>query len=135
MYLFLDTSTPERIQFFFATEKKILSKKILTQKRPLRIDVLFQLSKTLKRFRKTPRAVLGIAVVVGPGYFSHLRTGIAIANTWSFVFGTPLIGIPTDQFLGDLIFVQKTISSLKRQKRGVLLIPQYGREPTITKKS
>jgi len=91
MYLFLNTSSAERIDFLFATAKKILLSKHLLQPKGKRVDVLYELSKALKKLKKTPQNIRGIAVVVGPGYFSHLRTGIAIANTFTFVQNTRLL--------------------------------------------
>lgn len=134
-YLFLNTSTPERIEFFFASERKIILYKSFPQKRSKRIDVLSEISKALKRIKATSQVIRGIGVVVGPGYFSHLRTGIAIANAWSFACNIPLIGIPTDQFFCNEAFAKKSILQLNMQKKGTLLVPQYGKEPTITKKT
>ncbi len=135
MYLFLNTSTPDRIEFFFASEKGIIFQKIVTQNKRERIDVLSEISKGLKFTHKTTKSIRGIGVAVGPGYFSHLRTGIAIANAWSFASGIPLIGIPTDRFSNNWEYVGKIITTLKNQKRRRLIIPKYGKEPTITKKS
>ncbi len=135
MYLFLNTSTPERIEFFFASEKEIIFQKRVMQNKRQRIDVLSEIAEGLKSIHKTTRAIRGIGIAVGPGYFSHLRTGIAIANAWSFATNIPLIGIPTDRFSTHWEYVQEIIVKLKNQKRRRLIIPQYGKEPTITRKS
>ena len=134
MYLFLNTSSAEHIDFLFATAKKILLSKHLLQPRGKRIDVLYELSKALKKLKKTPQNIRGIAVVVGPGYFSHLRTGIAIANTFTFVQNTRLLGIPTHEFPQMLGEVQRLIIRLQSVQSGVFLMPAYGKEPTITMK-
>lgn len=44
-----------------------------------------------------------LAVGRGPGSFTGLRTGLALAQGWSFGAGIPLIGLPTLEVLADLL--------------------------------
>jgi tRNA threonylcarbamoyladenosine biosynthesis protein TsaB len=44
-----------------------------------------------------------LAVGRGPGSFTGLRTGLALAQGWSFGAGIPLMGLPTLDVLADLI--------------------------------
>lgn len=134
MYLFLNTSSADHVDFLFVTEKKILSKRHLPQQRGKRVDVLCELAKVLKKMKKTPKHIQGIGVVVGPGYFSHLRTGIAIANSFLFANGTPIVGVATDDFPKSLQEAKDAIDMLKKEKSTSFLEPAYGKDPTITVK-
>ncbi len=98
------------------------------------MDVLRELAKTLKKIKKTAKSIKGIIVVVGPGYFSHLRTGIAIANTFHFVHAMPIKGIHVDQFPKELREIQSFIALMGSKSSRAFLAPEYGREPTITLK-
>ena len=51
------------------------------------VETIFQLSKT------TVKDITAIAVSIGPGLFSSLRTGISFAKGLSFGIGIPIIGI------------------------------------------
>lgn len=131
MYLFLNTSSPDHIDILFATEKKILVSKFILPRKGKRTDVLFEVSKALQTLKKKPKDIKKIYVVTGPGAFSHLRTGIAIANAFLFVLQTPIYGIETDAFPSTLEEVKRVIMYTKKQKQS-FLIPLYGKEPNIT---
>ena len=51
------------------------------------VETIFELSKT------TVKDITAIAVSIGPGLFSSLRTGISFAKGFSFGIGIPIIGI------------------------------------------
>lgn len=132
MYLFLDTSTLEHINILFATKEKILLSRHIPQSRGKRIDVLFELSQAFKKLTKTPDSLMGFYVVIGPGAFSHLRTGISIANTFFFVKKTRIIGIATDEFPHTIEDVFRIVTKKKSSISSDFLMPAYGKEPNIT---
>ncbi|MBI4089614.1 MAG: tRNA (adenosine(37)-N6)-threonylcarbamoyltransferase complex dimerization subunit type 1 TsaB [Candidatus Levybacteria bacterium] len=54
--------------------------------------ILPMIDKILKKYSVTPKYLSGIQVNVGPGSFTGLRVGIAIANALAFVLKIPVNG-------------------------------------------
>lgn len=133
MYFILNTSSPDHIDILFATEKKILLSKRILQIKGKRTDVLFEMSKALRKLKKEPKDIKRFYVVVGPGAFSHLRTGIAIANTFLFALKTHVYGIETEMFPSTFEGVKRVVAQTKERAQS-FLVPLYGKEPNITVK-
>ncbi len=55
-------------------------------------DVLLMLDELLKKQGKTAKEISSIEIEVGPGSFTGLRVGIAIANTLGWFLGVPVNG-------------------------------------------
>lgn len=49
----------------------------------------------LQKAEATPAALSGIAVAIGPGSYTGLRIGLAVAKGMALVNQTPLLGVPT----------------------------------------
>jgi hypothetical protein len=84
-----------------------------------------------------------IFVVQGPGAFSSLRIGLAVANALAYGFGCQIIGIELNvdwHELGEQARLEKIwqsgVQRLKKKKGNKLrfIEPTYGREPHITVK-
>jgi tRNA A37 threonylcarbamoyladenosine modification protein TsaB len=90
-----------------------------------RSNVLRLVERALGRKRLRPASVAGILFVNGPGGFTSLRTGLAVAQTLSFVWKRPLFSVTASSFsaLG-----RKRL--LLRKAKTVRL--DYGRAPSIT---
>jgi len=96
-------------------------------------DLLGALADLLKKKGKKVSALAGICVVNGPGRFSFLRSGIILANTLGFALKILIVGIHKDDFKTKNDFIKKGLEKLKKQKKFVLVVPEYGKEPNITK--
>jgi tRNA threonylcarbamoyladenosine biosynthesis protein TsaB len=59
------------------------------------VELTQTISGMLHRVGLAPREIRAIAVALGPGSFTGLRTGLAVAKGLSLANNTPLIGIPT----------------------------------------
>lgn len=96
-------------------------------------DILAAVDSLLRSQKKTIASLAGIIVVTGPGHFSHLRTGISIANAIGFALGVPVVGVAADQFSNDAELIKKGTTLLKKTKLFRPVMPMYGKEPSITK--
>ena len=83
----------------------------------------------LRRHNFSFKDLKGVFVAHGPGRFTSLRIGIATANTLAFSLKIPVLGIDLQE---NAIYV-KFDKLAKKFKKGVYALPEYGREPNITK--
>lgn len=77
------------------------------------------------------RKISGVAAVTGPGGFTNLRIGIAVANALAYAWGLPIAGFASGEFSDDAELVKKAVNRLKRKKKFIPIVPAYGREPNI----
>jgi tRNA threonylcarbamoyladenosine biosynthesis protein TsaB len=69
----------------------------------------------------------GLIVFTGPGSFTGLRIGATVANTIAFTKNIPIVGTNGDDWFNQ------GQQRLKANQNDVQVIPEYGREPNITK--
>lgn len=132
MHLFIDTAQRDATTIALIRSKKILYKKVSSDPTKKSGDVLFQIDSLLKKNHTSAQKLRGIIVVAGPGQFSSLRTGIAIANTFGFVLKIPVVGIlKGDGVMGDDLIL-RGLEALRNKKRFSPVTPLYGKEPNIT---
>lgn len=81
-----------------------------TYESPRQQDVFGAFKQSLSKAKIELRDLTEIEVAVGPGSFTSLRTGIAIANALSFSLQIPI----------------------NKQPPGTVIKPEYGRPPSIT---
>jgi tRNA threonylcarbamoyladenosine biosynthesis protein TsaB len=62
-------------------------------------SILAQLDEVLAAVRARPGALEAIGVGVGPGSFTGLRVGLAVAKTMAWDLTLPLVGLPTPEVL------------------------------------
>ncbi len=75
----------------------------------------------------------GILVTEGPGGFSHVRRGVALANALGFAWSIPVAPISSREGGVTNEVCALGIVRLLKQPQS-LVIPAYGQEPNITKK-
>ncbi len=132
MHLIISSTSLVDARIIFLDGKKKWEKRIAA-KNGQRGDVLGAIDALLASKKKTASQLMGVVVVAGPGQFSHLRTGISIANAFGWALGIPVIGINLDQFSSDEELVAKSLAMLKKKKKFSPIMPVYGKEPNITK--
>ncbi|MDO8571996.1 MAG: hypothetical protein Q7R79_04925, partial [bacterium] len=86
-----------------------------------------------KKHQCTPKKIRGVVVLSGPGQFSYLRTGIAVANAFGYALNIPIIGISAAQNSTPEDFFKNGLKKLLKAKKRKIIIPEYGSEPNITK--
>ena len=88
----------------------------------------------ISRLLETKKVALpslqGIIVVSGPGRFSAVRAGVAVANALATAAGVPVVGVAG----GPLQVVAARDAKLLNKASHKLVIPAYGQEPSITLK-
>jgi tRNA threonylcarbamoyladenosine biosynthesis protein TsaB len=82
---------------------------------------------TLRRCGIPPTSLHSLAVALGPGSFTALRIGLALAKGMAFARGLPLIGIPTLDFLAAAQPVKEDMPLIAtlRSGRGRLAVGYY----------
>ena len=70
--------------------------------------------------------ISGIGIMRGPGSFTGLRIGCAVANTLVDGLGIPIVGSSGNHWKDDCL------DRLKRGENDMVILPEYGSEAHIT---
>lgn len=119
-WLFIDTHSPEGSRYAW-----------LKAGHPTKaVVVAGRSSKLLPRLAKDwrGRELDGVCVVVGPGRFTSVRTGVLYANLMSRLLSVPLVGIRAEESL-DLDALAARLPGLPAIEYAA---PVYDAEPNIT---
>jgi tRNA A37 threonylcarbamoyladenosine modification protein TsaB len=84
------------------------------------------LQKFLQRNKTQPVHLTKIIVCSGPGSFTGIRVGVALAQALGFALNIPVVAIKKDQVPQDLV-------RLVSFRGGKHLLLNYGHKPSITK--
>jgi tRNA threonylcarbamoyl adenosine modification protein YeaZ len=125
MMLFLDTSDTEQTSLFLLDRdfmKAHIWKSKFTQAEKLHTEIEKFFKKQKLSFDKLEK----VGVVVGPGPFSRVRTGVVVANTLAYALKIPVVGV---RKLGTGI----NFSAVMKQKGVKSVEVFYDRAPNITK--
>lgn len=76
------------------------------------------------------RSLVGIIVATGPGPYSSLRAGVAVANSLGYALKIPVVGVSGAWPMRELL--KRGSRALRRAKPGAIVSPKYGRAPNIT---
>jgi tRNA threonylcarbamoyladenosine biosynthesis protein TsaB len=71
----------------------------------------------------------GIAVFKGPGSFTGLRIGISVANALAYALNIPVVSSKGDDW--TLVGIKRLLNKENEE----IALPEYGREPHITKQT
>ncbi|MFI5271196.1 MAG: hypothetical protein ACHQT9_04085 [Candidatus Saccharimonadales bacterium] len=95
--------------------------------RTLADTIHIKLKEVLEGQGKDFEDIEGLVVFKGPGSFTGLRIGTAVANTFANGLQIPIIGRKENDWK------EKGISDLLSNKNDKIVIPEYGAEPNTTK--
>jgi len=135
MFLFIDTTQPNKIFLLLFDSHKIIAK--INQKTEQRKSeqCLFLIDKIFKKSRKKLKNLTGIAVMNQAGTFSDVRLGVILANCLSWSLKIPAIDVlPSDQagLKHSANQLRKIIlNKINQAKLGNLIKPIYTKEPNI----
>lgn len=91
MKLYIDTSDRNKI-IIGINDKKYEEKAYEMSSQKL----LPFIEEVLKKENLTPKDITNVEVNTGPGSFTGLRVGVAVANTVGFVLGVPVNNLKTE---------------------------------------
>ena len=94
--------------------------------RELSMTLLPRLAELLQTNGKTLQAVQGIAIYKGPGSFTGLRIGFAVANTLAYSLAAPIIAAQGDDWAA------LACAALEAGNNEQIALPFYGANAHIT---
>lgn len=94
MLLALDTAT-QRVGLALHDGHTIVSESMWVGGGRQTAELAPEVALTLRRAGVEPRALSGVAVALGPGSFTGLRIGLALAKGLALSHNLPLVGVPT----------------------------------------
>lgn len=123
--LTIRTDKPEaEIGLFQDTEEKACYR--WEAHRILAETIHIKISQLLKENAMTLSDIEGIVVFRGPGSFTGLRIGIAVANTLAASLRTPIVGSTAESWTTD------GLQRILNNETDEVVIPEYGALPNIT---
>lgn len=131
MILIVDTSNIEYIYLALGEAGRIKDDRKIPAKFEQEEKLLVGLRDFLSDNKLTLTDLDGLIVVSGPGSFSALRIGLAVANTIAWSLSKPIIGFKTNEFKDYQDLLVKGMSALDKIDEFKLILPQYGTEPNI----
>jgi len=96
--LILDTADNKKNTVGLKIDNKeyLLTENIPSNKEQI---ILLMIDKILNKYKIEPKDLSAIQINVGPGSYTGLRVGLAIANTLSFVLKIPVNGKKTGEII------------------------------------
>ena len=97
MILYIDTSEAKKIKVQLKSDS--IKKTLIIENQPGSQALLPAIVKILKQQKITLGQIKAIEVHTGPGSFTGLRVGVAVANALSYALKLPVNGKPIGQFV------------------------------------
>ena len=94
LYLAIDTAT-DHIGLSLDDGNQVLTERIWRSKRHHTTELAPEVALILRDAGIGPADLNGLAVAIGPGSYTGLRIGLALAKGLALAHGTPLVGVPT----------------------------------------
>jgi len=131
MLLIINTTPSDYLAIILADKNSFKVKKIRSRFNSAEMLVP-AIDKFIKSQKLSIKKLSGIGVVTGPGGFTGVRSGVAVANALGWSLNLPIAGLRTDQFSGNMDLVGKMLKLIKDIPHGRLVMPYYDRAPNIT---
>lgn len=133
MILLISTESNERFSVGIADKSGL--KKYKTESKRFQLSEL--LLKTIKQLVGADLNVLEkIFVIKGPGAFSALRTGVAIANSLAYGLDILITGVLLQQgFANEKEKLEWLLEQGNKKEGEKIIVPEYGKAPNIGRKS
>ncbi|MFA6227974.1 MAG: tRNA (adenosine(37)-N6)-threonylcarbamoyltransferase complex dimerization subunit type 1 TsaB [Patescibacteria group bacterium] len=133
MLLIINTTPADHFELLLARNRDDFKRKKVTGKFHHSEKLVPAIASYLTANKLAWDKLRGIGVVVGPGGFTSVRIGVAVANALAFGRNLPIAGIKADEFASAGELVAKIQERLKGVKPSQIVLPYYDREPNITK--
>lgn len=126
MILTIKTDNPQAEVGLYDDTAKQISYYDWHAHRELSATLLTVIKDQLKAQNADFNDITGIVVYKGPGSFTGLRIGIAVANAMAYALGVPVAGVNGGNW-------QKGgVELLKGSQKNNVVLPEYGAEANIT---
>lgn len=132
MILIINTTPVDHLEIILANKKDDFKVKKINGRFSQAEKLLPAIDRMLQAQKTKPEKLRAVGVVSGPGGFTAVRIGVAVANGLGYALNLPIIGIKGDEFADDKELVLKIFERAKSVKPAKLVMPHYDREPNIT---
>jgi len=127
--LSLNTST-KQYSLALLDNKTVLGEYLLSSGPSHFRDLMPGIDDLLEKTHLTPEQLEGITVAIGPGSFTGIRVGLAVAKGLSQGLGIPLVGVPTLAGLASQIpYARQDICPVVTSRKGELFAGLFRRNP------
>lgn len=134
MILIINTTPGDRLEIILAEKKDKYKVKSSSGKFNQAEKLLPAIDSLLKSKKITAQKLRAIGVVTGPGGFTAVRIGVAVANGLGYGLNLSVVGIKANEFKNNDELVAKIFELVKVPGKRKLAMPYYDREPNITMK-
>ena len=132
MILIINTAPKDYFEIILAPKKTEYKSLIVRGSFNQAEKLLPAIDKLLKKQKIKKEQLRGIGIVVGPGGFTAIRIGVAVANVFGYALNLPLIEIKVGEFTDPASLVELVYGKIKTTPKAKLVMPVYDREPNIT---
>jgi len=132
MILIINTTPADHLEIILANKrddfkiKKVLGRFNQAEK------LLPAISQLLQKNKIKAEKLRALGVVIGPGGFTSVRIGVAVANGLAYGLNLSVVGVKADEFADNNELVAKIFDRARGLKPAKLVMPFYDREPNIT---
>ncbi|MDP9211872.1 MAG: tRNA (adenosine(37)-N6)-threonylcarbamoyltransferase complex dimerization subunit type 1 TsaB [bacterium] len=130
-FLLIDTASEPAV-VAIATQRSVLAEASVADRRQLSEQLLSRIDELSREARQPLDGLAAIGIVSGPGPFTALRIGTAVANALAYANRTPLVPAAAGETPSLTAFAALVLERLKQGKTVRAVLPTYGREPSIT---
>lgn len=132
MILIINTCPQEYFEVIFSEKRgEFKTKKIIGKHRQAE-KIVPVIAKIIDKTKNGSKGLRGLGVVVGPGGFTAVRIGVAVANALAYSLKLPLVAVRANDFISNEELVGFVYNKLPKTVKGKLVLPIYDREPNIT---
>lgn len=135
MYLVIHTAAGDAVEVGVCTDTQC-ARTLIQGDFKVSERLLALIDEALKKYNMRVADIRAIGVVEGPGPFTSLRVGVAVANTLGYVLAVPVVALPKALVDGawDEQGIRERIQAGLAKKRDAfdIVTPVYGGEPNIT---
>lgn len=131
MILLIDTSDKENISLILGRGQKIFLEKKIQAFYAQEEKLLNSLQSIFSEVGIDGGDIEGIIVVKGPGSFSALRIGLAVANALAWSWQIPIIGWAKHEFGSYAEIIKNFYEAPSPSNEFIPVMPYYDRPPNI----
>lgn len=132
MILIINTTPSDYLEIILAEKKDSYQAKQVLGRFNQAEKLLPAIDKFLQAKKVKAEKIRAIGVVSGPGGFTAVRIGVAVANGLGYGLNLPVTGIKASEFKNNDELVLKIFEKVKIPTKTKLVMPYYDREPNIT---